>query len=153
IQKKDTEIAFIGLGEPLMYLPKVIKIIKKIKEKYDIKTRVDTNGLVKCMYKDPVKKLVDAGLDEIRISLNAITKKEYDILCRPRFENAFENLISFVKECANSKIYTYVSFVTGFEHEKVKKRTEEEYSKFAESLGIKKENMILRKYVKGIFKK
>lgn len=150
IKDSDKEIAIIGLGEPLIYLPKVIEIIKKIKKKYNIKIRIDTNGLVKCMYKNPTEKLEKSGLDKIRISLNAINEKEYNKLCRPKFDNAFQNLISFIKECVNSKINTYVSFVIGFEAEGVKKRTKKEFKQFALSLGVKSENIIFRNYVKPI---
>lgn len=146
IKEDDKEIAIIGLGEPLLYLPKVVEIIKKVKEKYSIKTRVDTNGLVKCMYDNPTKKLESAGLDKIRISLNAVNEKEYNQLCRPRFSDAFTKLIDFIRECNNSTIDTYVSFVVGFDG----KRTEQEYKEFALFLGIKPNNIIFRKYVEAI---
>ncbi|MBW2982592.1 radical SAM protein, partial [Candidatus Woesearchaeota archaeon] len=70
IKEDDQEIAIIGLGEPLIYLPKVVEVIRIVKEKYDIKTRIDTNGLVKCLYENPTEILEKSGLDEIRISLN-----------------------------------------------------------------------------------
>ena len=148
----DQEVAIIGLGEPLIYLPKVAEAIRRIKEKYNIKTRLDTNGLVKCMYpnEDPAKLLKQSGLDEIRISLNAINKTEYNQLCRPRFEDAFENLVSFIQECKNSGIDTYVSFVINFEANGLTQRTKQEYQKFATSLGINPDHIIFREYVKPI---
>ena len=58
IRLDDQEIAFIGLGEPLIYLTKIIEIIKKIKAKHPkIKTRIDTNGTIKSIYKDATKQL------------------------------------------------------------------------------------------------
>lgn len=152
IKEGDQEVAIIGLGEPLIYLPKVAEAIRRIKEKYNIKTRLDTNGLVKCMYpnEDPAKLLKQSGLDEIRISLNAVNKTEYDQLCRPKFKNAFENLVSFIGECANSNIDTYVSFVVGFEADGISQRTKQEYQDFAASLGINPDHIIFRDYVKPI---
>lgn len=147
IKEKDRELAIIGLGEPLIYLPKVVEVIKRMKEDYRIKTRVDTNGLVKYRYSNPVNQLRGAGLDEIRISLNAINEEEYQQLCRPRFKNAFPKLICFIKECLTSGIDTYTSFVVDFEHPRIKTRTKEEYLAFAKSLGIGKEKVILREYV------
>ena len=143
IQENDEELAIIGLGEPLIYLPTVIEIVKQVKEKYNIKTRVDTNGLVKTLYENPASKLAEAGLDEIKISLNATNEQDYNALCNPKVDNAFENLVSFIKDCLNEEIDTYVSFVIGFNNNK----TEQEYKDFALSLGIKKENIILRNYV------
>lgn len=146
----DQELAIIGLGEPLMQLPKVVEIMRRVKEKRSIKTRVDTNGLVKCMYDEPAKKLEEAGLDEIRISLNAVSEEEYVRLCRPRFHDAFQNLVSFIQDCISSSIDTYVSFVVGFEDEGIRERTAQELIGFASSLGVKPGNVILRQYVKPL---
>lgn len=144
IRKDDKEIAVIGLGEPLLYLPKVVELVRRIKSEYPkIIVRVDTNGLVKCMFEKPAEKLARAGLDEIRISLNAINEKEYDALCRPRFKNAFQKLISFIKDCIREGIDTHVSFVVGFEEVK---RTNQELADFAVTLGVKPENVLLRPY-------
>jgi TatD family-associated radical SAM protein len=134
IRPDDKEVAIIGLGEPLIYLPKVAEVLRRIKNAFGIKTRVDTNGLVKCMYKNPTQLLEDSRLDEIRISLNATNEEYYNRLCRPRFKNAFPNLTSFVRECANSRINTLTSFLTGFEAEGLQERTEEELAQFAISL-------------------
>ena len=146
IRDDDKEVAIIGLGEPLIYLPKVAEVIRRVKERYDIKTRVDTNGLVKCMYKNPTELLEQAGLDEIRISINAVNEQEYNQLCRPKVKNAFPNLLSFIKECVASKIRTYVSFVTGF-NQKYFIHSQEELTDFAVSLGVQKQNILFREYV------
>ncbi|MBS3122484.1 radical SAM protein [Candidatus Woesearchaeota archaeon] len=147
IKKDDVELAIIGLGEPLIYLPTAVEVIKKVKEKYHIRARVDTNGLVKCMYSDPAKILEETGLDEIRISLNAINEEEYVKLCKPKFKDAFSNLITFVRECVNSSIDTYVSFVVGFSADGITQRTNEEYKAFALSLRVNPQNIIFRTYV------
>ncbi len=150
VRNDDSELAFVGLGEPLIYLPKVIKVIKQAKERYNLRTRIDTNGLAGCMFDNPVGKLEEARLDEIRISLNAINKQEYNKLCRPSFDNAYPSLVNFVKECVNSAIDTRVSFVLGFEHEGIRERTKEEYLEYAQSLGVKPKDIIFRYYMKPI---
>jgi len=147
IKDNDREIAIIGLGEPLMYLDKVARIIRKIKARHWIKVRVDTNGLARCVNKNAAKILADAGLDEIRISLNAIIAQEYKVLCRPKFRKAFENLVSFIRECNSLGIKTMVSFIIGFHAEGLPKRTKAEFRKFTASLGIKPANIIFRDYV------
>jgi len=148
IKEDDSELAIIGLGEPLIYLPTVAGVVKRVKSEYGVKARVDTNGLAKCMYNDPVEKLEEAGLDEIRISLNAINEQEYNQLCRSKFQDAFPSLVSFVRECVASSIDTYVSFVVGFESQGLRERTE--YVNFALSLGVRPEKIIFRDYVKPI---
>jgi len=149
--RKDKEIAFIGLGEPMIYFPKVVKLISLIRDKYpSIETRIDTNGLVQCMFPDsnPAQELKKAGLDEIRISVNAINEAEYIKLCRPQFDNAFKCLTDFVKDCIKADIDTYASFVTDFKHSNIQSRDEQDYVDFASSLGIKPKHTLLRRYVK-----
>lgn len=150
IKPDDKEVAIIGLGEPLLYLPKVVEVIRKVKLRYAVKTRIDTNGLVKCLYNNAAIQLADAGLDEIRISVNAVNESEYNALCRPKVRNAFQNLTKFVQECISAGIDTYSSFVMGFAHEGIVMRNSEEYAQFAASLGIKRENVILRQYVRPL---
>ncbi|TKJ17609.1 hypothetical protein CEE44_03685 [Candidatus Woesearchaeota archaeon B3_Woes] len=163
ILRKTREIAFVGLGEPLLQFELVRDSIKGIRERgYRGKIRIDTNGLVKSWYhsfpfgcleiieRDPAKELKQVGLDEIRISVNATTKYGYQRLCKPRYDNAFQNLCGFVRDCIGEGIETKASFVTDFDDEEIKSKTPDEYKNFAISLGIKQKNIILRKYVKPI---
>jgi len=140
LKENDKEIAIIGLGEPLLYANKVIALVNWIKSNYNLKVRIDTNGVCD---KNIVSKLENAGLDEIRISLNAIDEKSYNQLCRPKVTNGFNLHIEFVKACVNSNINTYVSFVIGFRLSK----TKEEYLEFAKSLGIEDNKVIFREFV------
>jgi len=147
IRANDKEIAIIGLGEPLIYLSKVIEVARQIKKKYDIRVRIDTNGSAGCMHKDAVKRLRKVGVDEIRISLNAVNAEDYNKLCRPKFKNVFDGVVGFIKKCVDSKIDTYVSFVVGFGAKGLRRRTCKEYIDFAKSLGVPEGNIILRDYV------
>lgn len=163
ISRKTREVAFVGLGEPLLEFGLVRDSIKGIRKTgYKGKIRLDTNGLVKCWYdyfpfgcleiieRYPAKELRQAGLDEIRISVNATSKEKYQELCRSSYDNAFENLCDFVKDCIKAGIKTKTSFVTGFENGKIKSETSKEYKNFAVSLGIKPKDIILRKYIRPI---
>ncbi|NQT49198.1 radical SAM protein [Candidatus Kuenenbacteria bacterium] len=148
----DQEVAIIGLGEPLIHLQKVAEVIKQIKEKYDKKTRLDTNGLAKCIHpdKDSAKLLKEAGLDEIRISLNATDEEEYRNLCKPKYKNAFDKLLEFIRECQDLGIDTHVSFVINFESDNVASKSRQDYEDFAISLGIEPDHIIFREYVKPV---
>lgn len=149
IREGDQEVAIIGLGEPLIHLQKVAEVIRRIKEKHSIKTRLDTNGLVKCIHpdEDPAKLLKDSGLDEIRISLNATNEDEYNALCRPRFKNAFQNLINFIQDCQSLGIDTHVSFVVNYQADNISSKSKQEYQNFATSLGIESNHIIFREYI------
>lgn len=150
IKPTDNEIAIVGLGEPLLDFPAVEKLVKKIKLKYPVKTRIDTNGTIRCIFKNPAQRLAKAGLDEIRISLNAVSKKEYDKLCNPIFPQAFEEVQKFIKDCIKEGIETKASFVEDFKRKEIKQSGRKEREKFALSLGIKKKNIIFRKFMKPI---
>jgi len=144
IFRKTREVAFVGLGEPLLQFELIRDSIRKIREKdYRGKIRVDTNGLVKFWHgsfpfgclelieRNPARELRQAGLDEIRISVNATSEKEYQKLCRPPYETAFETLCEFVRDCIAEEINTKASFVINFADEEVKSRTLKEYEQFA----------------------
>ncbi|MBT4541271.1 radical SAM protein [Candidatus Woesearchaeota archaeon] len=152
IKEDDKEIAIIGLGEPLFKMGLILPLIKNIKEKYDIRTRVDTNGALNCIGKDLAKGLEYVGLDEIRISLNAINEKEYNALCRPDFLDTYLYLLDFIQDCNVSSIDTFVSFVVDFVDEKtgIRTKTKEEYIEFAKSLDIEEDNVIIRKFIPPI---
>jgi TatD family-associated radical SAM protein len=150
IKKGDREIAFVGLGEPLTQFSKLLKILRGIKKRYAISTRLDTNGVLRGHHPEAARQLKHAGLDEIRISLNAINATEYQTLCRPSVKNAFFHLTQFIKECTKEGINTKVSFVTGFNAPGIKNHPKTELLNFAHTLGIKKEDVIFRDYVPPI---
>jgi TatD family-associated radical SAM protein len=149
IKDDDKELAIIGLGEPLIYLDLVVDILTKVKAKYNIKTRVDTNGLAKCLHTTPAERLSAAGLDEIRISLNETDAESYNKLCKPKFSDAYQKLIEFIQECRASSINTFVSFVVGFADETLGVRTKpkNEYIDFAQSIGVPTDHIIIREFV------
>jgi hypothetical protein len=143
-----------------MNLPQVCGVISSVKGRYGdrgIRTSVDTNGLVKCLYKEPAKMLEDAGLDDIWISVNAVNGEDYLRLCRPMFctEAVFDKLVEFVRDCVSSSIHTKASFVVDFECRapkssgggKIATSTRQEYEDFAGSLGIPPEDVVWRDYV------
>ena len=149
-ERDAKEIAFVGLGEPLLQFELVRHIIAKIKIDWNGlggKIRIDTNGLVRCWYEgNPARELNEAGLDEIRVSVNAINRKDYVAISRSRYEHAFEKLCEFVRDCIEAGIRTRTSFVVGFDDGIVKTRTKEEYLGFAITLGIKANDVIFRDY-------
>jgi len=147
IKPDDSEVAIIGLGEPLIRLPLALDVIRFAKDGYHVSTRVDTNGQAGIMYKSPAVKLAQAGLDEARVSVNAINEPEYVALCRPQFKGAFGKVIEFVHGCIDAGIRTKASFVTGFDDGTVKTRSGDDYLEFAASLGIRPDDVILRPYI------
>ena len=48
--------------------------------------------------KDVVKELEKAGVEKVSVSLNAHDKETYNKVCKPVFENAFENVLEFIEK-------------------------------------------------------
>jgi len=99
-KKAWKEVVFCGFGEPLERLDHVLEVTKWIKRHFPITVRVDTNGQAYLLNKDRnvIEELKEAGVDRICVSLNAHNKETYNHICKPRFENAYENVIKFIEK-------------------------------------------------------
>ena len=128
-----SEVVFCGFGEPLERLDLVLELSRWFK-KHCLKTiRVDTNGHGYLLNKgkDVVRELKEAGVNKISISLNAHNKETYNQICNPVFENAFENVLKFIKSAKEEGMETEVTAVTIPEVEITKVK------ELAERMGVK----------------
>jgi len=100
--KNWNEIVFCGFGEPLERLDCVVEVSKWIKTHYGkiVVIRVDTNGQGYLLNKnkDVVKELKEASVDKLSVSLNAHDRETYNYICKPKFRNAFENILDFIEK-------------------------------------------------------
>jgi len=115
---KYKEIVFCGYGEPTCRLNALLNISGYIKSKPNAPTvRLNTNGLSNLINKKTTSKLICSVCDVISISLNAPDKDEYMAVTRPKFDNAFEALIDFTKQCVaeNANVRMTVVDVIGDE--------------------------------------
>ncbi|MGQ9514976.1 MAG: TatD family nuclease-associated radical SAM protein [Thermoproteota archaeon] len=96
------EIVFCGFGEPLERLDCLLEVTRWIRKYHGrtLKVRIDTNGHGYLLNegRDVVKELRDVAIDQISVSLNAHDRETYDQVCRPRFSNAFENVLEFAEK-------------------------------------------------------
>jgi cyclic pyranopterin phosphate synthase len=99
-KKAWKEVVFCGFGEPLEKLDYVLEVTKWIKKHFPITVRVDTNGQAYLLNRDRnvIEELKEAGVDRICVSLNAHNKETYNHICKPKFENAYENVIKFIEK-------------------------------------------------------
>ena len=99
-KKAWKEVVFCGFGEPLEKLDYVLEVTKWIKKHFPITVRVDTNGQAYLLNKNRniIEELKEAGVDRICVSLNAHNKEAYNYICKPEFEEAYENVIRFIEE-------------------------------------------------------
>ena len=103
ISRKDwDEIVFCGFGEPLERLDCIVKVTKWIKKYSGKVVRIDTNGQGFLLNKgrEVIEELKGAGADRISVSLNAHEKTTYIQICRPKFEDAYESILTFVQKAS-----------------------------------------------------
>ena len=126
-----SELVYCGYGEPTCALENLVESAKYAKEKYGLKIRVNTNGLGNLYHKKDIVPILAEVVDSVSISLNAPTKEEYMDVTRPQFENAFEGMLDFAKECGKVIPEVKMSVVDVLSEEDI-----EASRKLAESLGV-----------------
>jgi len=91
------EIVFCGLGEPLLRLDVVKEVSKWVKQKGG-KVRINTNGHGNLIHKRNILLELQGIVDSLSVSLDADDEKKYNEICKPVFKNAFQSVLSFIKE-------------------------------------------------------
>lgn len=91
------EVVFCGYGEPLLRLDIVKKLAAWIKEKGG-RVRINTNGHGNFINKRNILPELKGIVDYISISLDAQDEETYNRICLPSFNNAFPEVLAFIKE-------------------------------------------------------
>ena len=117
------EIVFCGYGEPTERLYDLLAVAKYIREKSDIKIRINTNGLADLIWNKSTAPDLEGLIDTVSISLNATNKEDYLKVVRPKFGiDAYDAMLAFTKECTRyvpSVVMTVVDVVTSKEEQEV----------------------------------
>ena len=94
--KQYGEVVFCGYGEPLLRLEEVVALAAEMKKRADIPIRVNTNGHANLIFgRDVTPQL--KGIDTLSISLNARDAAQYDAICQPSLEGAYEAVKEFAR--------------------------------------------------------
>ena len=99
-----TEAVIVGFGEPLLNLEGALEAVRTIKCISDASVRINTNGQALILYpdRDVPMELYAAGVNVIRVSLNAHDEDSYMKLCRPQFgRSTFDSVLEFAGRCSN----------------------------------------------------
>ena len=113
-------VVFCGYGEPFLKKDMMKAFAQYLRENHpEIKIRVNTNGHANAIYKTNVAKEFKGLLDEASVSLNSDNAKQYNEICQPKIENAYEAVKDFLKSCKEAGIKTYASIVTGFDEREI----------------------------------
>lgn len=91
------EVVFCGLGEPLLRLDVVKEVSAWIKQKGG-RVRINTNGHGNLIHGRNILSELQGVVDSLSVSLDAENEKKYEDMCKPVFKNAFQAVISFIKE-------------------------------------------------------
>lgn len=109
-------VVFCGYGEPFLKKDMMKAFARYLRENYpEINIRVNTNGHANAVYKTNVAEEFKGLLDEASVSLNSDNAEQYDKICQPKIENAYDAVKDFIKSCNEVGIKTYASIVTGFD--------------------------------------
>ena len=136
--KTPKNVVFCGYGEPFLKKDMMKSFAEYLRKNYpNIKIRVNTNGHANAIYKYNVAEEFKDLLDEASVSLNSDNAQQYNEICNPKIENAYEEVKKFIKACSNAGIEVSASIVTGFDNRDI---NVENCEKIANSLGAKFRN-------------
>ena len=95
------ELVFCGYGEPTMR-PELLKRLAERASEKGFPVRLNTNGT--CLERLSLEKTVELlePFDSVSVSLNASCKDEYNGICRPSEETAWESLMKFIELAVKS---------------------------------------------------
>jgi cyclic pyranopterin phosphate synthase len=111
--KPWSEVVFCGFGEPTVRLDTLLEVAKWTGGNTRVPVRLDTNGHVLLLFpeREAASELKEAGVAAVSVSLNAYNKALYDEICRPKFENAFEKTLEFIKTALKAGLGVEVTAV------------------------------------------
>jgi TatD family-associated radical SAM protein len=97
---KYREVVFCGYGEPMTRTYDIVEISRRLKAKYDIRIRINTNGHANLIYGKDITPLLKGLIDSISISLNAKNAVEYQKICQSDYgEDAYYGMLDFAAKC------------------------------------------------------
>lgn len=103
-------IVFCGYGEPTYKLDIMCEVARYVKNK-NKSIRLNTNGLGNLINNKNIVNDLKNVIDVISVSLNESDSDKYDALCKPQYENAFDEILDFTKKCVDAGINTIMSVV------------------------------------------
>jgi len=129
---KYDEVVYCGYGEPMIRLDELIKSADYIKSVSGLKIRLNTNGQANLIHKRDVTPELKGRIDTISISLNGRDEAQYNDICLPELDGAFEAMLEFTK-----KVKAYVpKVVMSVVDTYINDDDIEACSKIAENLGV-----------------
>lgn len=124
------ELVFCGYGEPMERAKEVSYIGKELKKLYPEKIiRLNTNGLGDKINGFPTAELLKGAVDIVSVSLNAPDSESYMKVTRPKWNDSFDAMLKFSRECKKyvpSVMFTVVDVISESDINKCKLLSERE---------------------------
>lgn len=128
------EVVFCGFGEPTEALDVLLEVAAFVKEKYNKKIRINTNGLGNLINGKDIAPLFQGMIDTVSISLNTPNAERYHELVRSKFgDQSFGAMLEFAKSCV---VYVPTVVMTTVETT-ISKEEEEECKRICDSIGAR----------------
>ena len=128
------EVVFCGFGEPTERIDIILQVARFIKDKYNKKTRINTNGLGNLINERDITPELEGLIDTVSISLNTPNKERYYELTRSRFGiESFDTMLDFAKRA--SKFVPDVVLTTV--ETTITKEEEKECQMICDKLGVR----------------
>lgn len=117
------EVVFCGFGEPTEAFDVLRQAAAFVKEKYNKKIRINTNGLGNLINGRNIVPELEGIVDTVSVSLNTSDAAKYQEIVKSRFgECSFDEMIKFAKECTkyipNVVMSTVATTITKEDEEK-----------------------------------
>lgn len=94
------EVIFCGYGEPTNAFDLLVKTAQYIRNKMNIKIRVNTNGLGSLINERDISEELCQNVDAVSISLNCSNEEEYNRVVRPKFGiKSYSAMLDFASRC------------------------------------------------------
>lgn len=94
------EVIFCGYGEPTNAFDLLIKVAQYIRNKMNIKIRVNTNGLGSLINERDISEELCQNVDAVSISLNCSNEEEYNKVVRSKFGiKSYSAMLDFASRC------------------------------------------------------
>jgi TatD family-associated radical SAM protein len=127
------EVVFCGFGEPTEALETLLATARYIKENFQKKIRINTNGLGSLVNGKDIAPLLEGLIDTVSISLNTPNADRYHELVRSCFGDcSFDAMLSFARECTQYVPHVVMTTVATT----LSADEEEECRKICEDLGV-----------------
>jgi len=96
--KQISEFVFCGYGEPLIRLP-VVKEVAAYLKKHQRRVRINTSGQANLYWQKNILPELKGLIDEITISLNSTSARQYTYWHRPRWKDkTYPAVLDFIRQ-------------------------------------------------------